>query len=199
MKVAVGMAELLGTIPMTYLKTLGTTFIAAVAATLICSPAYSFVFNFDENGNGCIETAEVCAPVAFTVAPDPTGRVTGDVLIYTLPSTVVEGNVGIGDLGTGTLSDLLTFTDSEGGLTGLGDLMIFYSELGGTDLADSGFPDGVFAILATEDANGNFTYDVGNVYNGISPEGVPEPLTLSLFAAGLVGAAALRRRKAKSA
>jgi hypothetical protein len=185
---------------MTYLKTLGATFVAAVAATLICSPASAFEITFDENGNGCLDNSDhICTtPLVSTTAPDPTGRVAGDVLIYTLPSLVLEGDVGITDFGTNTLSDVLTFTDANGGLSGTGDLMIFYSELGGSDLADSGFPDQEFFIGAAEGANGNFTYNAGNIYNGISPEGVPEPITLSLFGVGLVGAAALRRRKTKS-
>jgi hypothetical protein len=117
--------------------------------------------------------------------------------VYTLPETVGEGDVGIGEFGTGILSDVLTFTDANGGLDGFGDLLIFYSALGGGELADSGFPDSDFSIVTNENANGSFTYSVGNIYIGESPEGVPEPVTLSLFGAGLVGAAALRRRKKK--
>lgn len=185
---------------MTLLKTLGTTFVAAVAAAMICSPASAFEITFDENGSGCLDNSDhhCTTPLVSTTAPDPTGRVSGDVLIYTLPELVITGDVGIGEFGGGELSDVLTFTNANGDLGGAlnGNLMIFYSELGGTDLADSGFPDGAFIIGATEDANGNFTYfATPNIYNGISPEGVPEPLTLSLFGVGLAGAAALRRRR----
>jgi len=37
------------------------------------------------------------------------------------------------------------------------------------------------------------------IQTGIAPENVPEPITLSLFGAGVAGAAALRRRKSKAA
>jgi hypothetical protein len=186
---------------MTISKTLASMFVAAVATTLICSPAFAFEITFDENGNGCVDNSDhICTtPLTFTTAPDPTGRVAGDVLIYTLPGDVFEGDVGISDFGTGTLSDVLTFTDANGGLSGTGDLMIFYSELGGSDLADSGLPGNEFFIGAQENADGTFTYNAGNIYNGNSPEGVPEPVTLSLFGAGLLGAATARRRKAKVA
>ena len=168
-----------------------------MAATLICSPAFAaFEITFDENGNGCVDNSDhICTtPLAFTTAPDPTGRVAGDVLIYTLPEVISAGDVGISEFGSSTLSDVLTFFDSNNS-----GFMIVYSELGGTDLADSGLPGNDFFIGAQEDANGNFTYNVGNIYNGHSPEGVPEPVTLSLFGVGLLGAAALRRRKTKSA
>ena len=188
---------------MTFVKTLASTFIAAVAASLLASPAYAtFEFSFDENGNGCILNSDhICTtPVDGFLAPDPTGAVAGDVLIYLLPETVITGDVGIGEFGTGLLSDVLTFTNANGDVSGAfdGDRMIFYSELGGSDLADTGFPDREFGIFTFEDANGNFTYNVGNVYHGISPEGVPEPVTLSIFGAGLAGAAALRRRRRKN-
>jgi hypothetical protein len=175
---------------MTIVKTLASTFVAAVAASLICSPAYAqFTFTFDENGNACVGVE--CTPTLVgTLEADPTGRVAGNVLVYTLPETVLPGDVGIAEFGTGVLSDVLTFTND--------NQMIFYSELGGGDEADSGLPTGVSFIGATESADGSFTYDVGNIYLGSSPEGVPEPVTLSLFGAGLVGAAALRRRRKKS-
>lgn len=185
---------------MKFATTLAAGFIAATAS-LIASPASaSFIFLFDENGNGCIANADhVCTtPSPGTLEADPTGRVSGNVLVYTLPEPVGEGDVGIGEFGTGILSDVLTFTDANGGLGGGGTLMIFYSALGGGQAADSGFPDADFAIVANENANGSFIYSpAGNIYIGESPEGVPEPVTLSLFGAGLVGAAALRRRKKK--
>jgi len=184
---------------MKFATTLAAGFIAATAS-LIASPASAaFIFLFDENGNGCVANADhVCTtPSPGTLEADPTGRVAGNVLVYTLPETVGEGDVGIGEFGTGILSDVLTFTDANGGLDGFGDLLIFYSALGGGELADSGFPDSDFSIVTNENANGSFTYSVGNIYIGESPEGVPEPVTLSLFGAGLVGAAALRRRKKK--
>lgn len=190
---------------MTFLKSVGTAFIAAVAASLICSPAYAtFEFSFDENGTGCLLNSDhICTtPVVGVLAPDPTNGGSGDVLTYLLPELVITGDVGVGDFGTGLLSDLMAFTNANGDLSGAqdGDRMIFYSELGGSDLADTGFPDRAFSIIVTENANGTFDwFPGGNVYHGTSPENVPEPVTLSLFGAGLVGATAIRRRKRKSA
>ncbi|HEY2886536.1 MAG TPA: PEP-CTERM sorting domain-containing protein [Rhizomicrobium sp.] len=187
---------------MKFATTLAAGFIAATAS-LIASPASAdFIFLFDENGTGCVANADhVCTtPSPGVLEADPTGRVAGNVLVYTLPDAVGEGDVGIGEFGTGILSDVLTFTDPNGGLDGLGSLMIFYSALGGGEKADSGFPDQEFNIVANENANGSFTYSPGsNIYIGESPEtvGVPEPITLSLFGAGLAGAVALRRRKKK--
>ena len=189
---------------MKFTTTLAAGFVAAMAACLSASPASAaFILSFDENGNGCLENSDhnCTTPVVGTLEADPTGRVAGDVLVYQLPETVTTGDVGVGDFGTNTLSDVLTFTNANGDTSGAfdGNLMIFYSELGGSDLADTGFPDQAFTIFVTENADGSFTYSpFPNVYVGSSPEGVPEPLTLSLFGAGLVGAAALRRRKAKS-
>lgn len=179
---------------MKFATTLAAGFIAATAS-LIASPASAdFIFLFDENGTGCVANADhVCTtPSPGVLEADPTGRVAGNVLVYTLPDAVGEGDVGIGEFGTGILSDVLTFTN--------GSLMIFYSEQGGGAAADSGLPVGEFSIGATENADGSFIYNAGvNIYIGESPEtvGVPEPITVSLFGAGLAGAVALRRRKKK--
>ena len=52
------------------------------------------------------------------------------------------------------------------------------------------------------ESTGGFDVVIGGVGGSITdpgPVGVPEPLTVTLFGAGLAGAAALRRRKAKKA
>jgi len=179
---------------------------AAVALAFAATPASAFILQFDENGNGCLISGEVCTPVNGFLAPDPTHRVDGNVLIYQLPSFVTAGDVGIDEFGSNTLSDILSFTNVDGTLTGAtANLMIFYSELGGGAAADSGFPcaeclSANFVIGTSENAAGNFDWEpFGNSYLGLSPEGVPEPITFSLFGAGLAGVAAARRRKAKSA
>ena len=100
------------------------------------------------------------------------------------------------------LSDVVVFS---------GDTLTFtlysFDDGGG---APAGFPgfDSIGSLLgsATEDATGFATFGEGfaggccdtiNVFS--PPDATPEPFTLSIFAAGLVGAAAMRRRKKKPA
>src|SRR5262245_39195030 len=91
-----------------------------IAAVSLLSVAFAagaaradFILNFDENGrfscnvSGCGEST----------GPDPTHLVSGNVLIYQLPSVVFAGDVGIADL-SGALSDALRFTNPSGSLTG---------------------------------------------------------------------------------
>jgi hypothetical protein len=69
-----------------------------------------------------------------------------------------------------------------------------------TNLFGNQTPDVVFSGSATQSAIGACGSDFqvcGS--NNASAEVIPEPVTLSIFGAGLVGAAALRRRKAKKA
>ena len=57
-------------------------------------------------------------------------------------------------------------------------------------------------FLLAEDTSGRDVIigaGAGSITDPEPPVGVPEPLTLTLFGAGLVGAAALRRRKSKKA
>ena len=73
---------------MSFKTTLAAGFVAAVAACLSASPAYAlFSFQFDENGNGCVLNVDGrCGTVSNGVLEaDPTGRVAGNVLVFTLP------------------------------------------------------------------------------------------------------------------
>jgi len=58
---------------------------------------------------------------------------------------------------------------------------------------------GITGITITTTDDGGFAF--GDFFEGFAPgaEKVPEPLTLSLFGAGLAGAAALRRRRKSAA
>ena len=98
-----------------------------------------------------------------------------------------------------------------------GDL-VFFSNNADTGIVEmwsnpeSGFDPALIALVTspiflTEDASGVTAYFSGGTqgvnndyfFHSDADERVPEPITLSIFGAGLVGAAALRRRKAKSA
>lgn len=107
-----------------------------------------------------------------------------------------------------TLSDVLVFANTGSGY--VDTITLFSFDDGG--VAPPGLPDltslthiGNF----TEDANGLVQFSPVLVTGGPSttdtinisspPEATPEPLTLSLFGAGLAGAVAMRRRKKKIA
>jgi len=162
--------------------------IAALTAFL-AGPASALTLQFDENGNGILNgTPE-------TGVLETIGGFTG--LTYALGTDVVCGDVGITEAGETGLTDGLRFTNVDGALTGAAcNLMVFYSDADGTGtLADTGFPTGFDSngFIGATEANGQFLYFAfPNTYAGISD---PEPLTLSVFGAGLVGLGALRRRR----
>ena len=169
----------------------------SLALAFIAAPSWAFTLTFDENGN-----CTGCGAGTFVYGADPTGAYGGNVLAYILPSLVISGTVGINDP-DGRPSDAISFTNANGVLDGgtNADRMIFYSFDNEGLLADVGtilaslidFP-----YIITERADGTFTYDVGNVYNGLSGDSTtPIPAALPLFAGGLgvIGLLARRRKR----
>jgi hypothetical protein len=122
------------------------------ASILAGGGGHSFSLYFDENGHGLYSQnggALVNDPGHMML--DPTGGVAGNVLYYVLPEFTGTGDVRIWEdpytielVGTeltaiGTISDVLRFTDVNinGVLT---PVMIYYSDVGDPDLADTGLP-----------------------------------------------------------
>ena len=132
---------------------------------------------------------------------DPTGGVSGNVLVYNFQpaftaagaSATFFGDVPIAGF-AGGLSDDLRFTNAQGAKSGTSaPLMIFYSFNNLGNPADVGKISTSFLYTqtpaATEAANGTFTYDSGGglpggvIYEGQSD--VPEPASVSMFLLGL--------------
>jgi len=159
----------------------------------------SFIFNFDENGNGTISVdGGPLTNLTGTLMPDPTqGGL--PVLTYLLPRIVIGGDVRIWeDFVGGELSDVLRFTDAQGTpFTFSADRMIFYSDLPeageASALADTGIPETLFinefggAVETGVEGNNGFSWvpagPAGHTYNGISDVPEPSPLILLFLAA----------------
>ena len=158
---------------------------------------------FDEAGD-CTSSVGTCSSV---LEADPTGTVTGNVLVFTLPSLTFTGNVNIFDPDGVTLSDHLRWInaansdsacDGSSGLAPCANRMIFYS------LDDLGGQTPTFTTLehTNENPDGSFVWVVpspgNNIYDGLSA--APIPGALPLFATGLGGLGLLGwRRKRKAA
>jgi hypothetical protein len=175
------------------------------------TPVGAFLLHFDENGNATIQVGTAPAtPLIGALMNDPTlpiGSPPQNVLTYLLPEPVVSGTVEIPEPAAdgGGISDALRFTDAtgiiDGGATGAGTRLIYYSDLvpGDPDdnaLADTGFPinltAGNFFIGPTEvgpEGNNGFDYQpagvpfpADNEYIGISDATLaPEPASLALL------------------
>jgi len=187
------------------------------------NPVGPFLMRFDESFSATITIGPSGLPVALTgiLAADPSvPPVVGVPLVLTfmLPEPVISGDVRILESAGGPVSDWLRFTDAtgviNGGGTGTGSRMIFYSDLSDTDLnpdpADRPFPanlgTGLTATIVEVGPEGNngfdyrpggVAYPLNNEYVGISDTPpIPEPETFALMMVGLgaVGFMAKRRR-----
>ncbi len=200
-------------------RLLGLT--AAVLFSIAAFEAHAqfFTLYFDESGNGSVDLRNGLGlqPDPGVMLPDPTqpGMV---VLTYMLPVAgipVQNGDIRVWeDTSMTLLSDVIRFTDANGSLVGMtADRMIYYSEmpgpndpfeLGGPELADTGFPTAFFPqdnggiFEQGIEGNNGFQWAPGgaanNVYIGISD--VPEPASFSLMIlGGVIGLRRLLSRK----
>lgn len=198
----------------------------AVTALALQSPSVSAP-GFVNGGGGGVLTAQFGATpyqlfFAFNstshLAPNGSGGLTGafDSLSYTLFGDV-GGNCTFSVSGPSCGGDTL-LTLATGALSSVG--------LNSVDINAGGIPAANVDVTAVAGANagsffvnptlGNFLFETAftNTPGVVSRNGniltinggggnvdltIPEPLTLSIFGAGLAGAAALRRRKAKKA
>ena len=207
------------------IRLFGLTAAVLCAIAAFQARAQFFTIYFDENGNGSWVPASVPGwpPPAGTLNPgfgsmqaDPTQAGNPLRLTYMLPvgqigsggqpiGPVLSGDVVVWeDYVGGTISDVLRFTNPNGVLDGNYDAteMIYYSDVGDADLADTGFPTSFYyendiIEQGIEGFNG-IDWEPGgpanNIYIGISD--VPEPTSLGLMTlGGLLGLRRLFYRK----
>lgn len=177
--------------------------IAVVLWSLVSLPAKAQItLSFDENGNGILNGA----PDPGVLAPDPSNGGALALTYFLGGNLVGNGDVGVLDPDGVTLSDAIRFTDDAGNLNGISaDRLIFYSDNDDVDspsnLADTGFPANLFSGAVggpvTENADGSFVYNIGNMYLGFSDSdaAVPEPGSLALVGAGMSSGLLLLRRR----
>jgi hypothetical protein len=177
---------------------------------------FSVTITTDENGKGTLTNSTgFSTPLLFNTIQDPGPGGRSNALTYDLtnPPGLTAGDFIVLDPSFTGVSDLIRFypqaTVPGGGL----GAMSFYSQPGGTDLADkSGFPTALYGVGETqvilEPSNGQisntptagqpgFVTGAGGpvTYNFTSPElsPAPEPSSVALMGLGGLALAAWRR------
>ena len=163
----------------------------------------------DDNLSGTVTVTETLNGVEFSNSSgknalgfDLLGTLTGVVITITSPTTGYSVDAGSKMAPFGTFTDGIHCDACGSGASNPqpGPITFTVTATGGVDLADF-VSDGTafFAADVVGNSTGN-TGDVGAPGPGVvcrenCSTSVPEPLTLSLFGAGLAGAAAMRRRR----
>lgn len=165
-----------------------------------------FRFQFDENGNGRYEMPGTgwITNNGF-VGIDPSGGLPNtNVLMYKLPEAVGAGDIAFYENGKSPtvdyLSDVFRFWNSA---VAAESYLIFYSDIGDPDLADTGFPHDLSPYIWIEESGveggtqwcvWDLGYPNNNRYEGLSDVGVPGPAAALPM---LVGLAAIAKRRRK--
>jgi hypothetical protein len=193
-------------------RLLGLTAVVLFSIAAFEARTQVFTLHFDENGNGSFDlrNGQGLQPDRGIMLPDPTQPGLFS-LTYMLPvAGLVNGDVRVWeDPNMTLLSDWMRFTDANGNLGGVtADRMIYYSDVGDPDLADTGFPTGTFHFVDNGgiveqpqppvEGNNGFVWQPdgpnGITYIGISD--VPEPVSFGLMLlGGLLGLRRLLWRK----
>jgi hypothetical protein len=169
--------------------------VLGIGLTFASSPARSdFTISFTESSGSCMVLSGT-GTCTSTTATDPTGLVSGSVLIFTLPQHVFSGTVSVTDPNGTTISDALRFFNSASpsqscppsGGTACADTMIFYSFDSNHLTADVGplTTTVSFTNNVQENPDGSFVFNTpngANHYDGTSAA-VPGPIA----GAGLPG------------
>jgi uncharacterized protein (TIGR03118 family) len=155
---------------------------AGRAAEIAATGGMGAVAIFDENGNllQTLINGELASPWGVAIAPSGFGPFANDLLIgnFSFADSEINAFDPLSGMFEGSIQ-IATGTNDPGGLWSLG------FGTGGSN----GSPN---TLYFTDGING----ERDGLFGAIT---VPEPLTLSLFGAGLFGAVALRRRKKKTA
>jgi hypothetical protein len=170
---------------------------SALAVPIVCPAGYTCTGG--TSGNGLTFLA------SFDAANQNPGTISADVLAFLTANSITAVYLGrAGDSSTyidgdtvsvvGSGNETGTWTFAPGTTGDIASYVDIHAGDGSTDYLFSIDAPGLAGIWGTNDGHGLSNFDLFGVTAGTT-RSVPEPLTLSLFGAGLVAAGALRRRK----